>query len=187
MNPWETNSSRIILENAWFKMYQDQVTTPAGKPGTYTYMENLPFVLIVGVTEKGWTMIRQYRYPLKQVVTEFPAGSIETNETSLMAAQREFREETGFVAVRWTELGLLLEATSTNCSRGTLFLAEGLTDTKQHNRTEEGIDAMLLTSPVDIERQIMSGDIADAKTIAAYFRAKQHIEKQMISYGSMQK
>jgi len=40
-------------------------------------------------------MIRQYRYPLDEVIYELPAGLIEKNETSEMAAIREMKEETG--------------------------------------------------------------------------------------------
>ena len=41
-------------------------------------------------------MIRQYRYPLRKVLLEFPAGHIENDEDSGKTARRELLEETGY-------------------------------------------------------------------------------------------
>lgn len=44
-------------------------------------------------------MVHQYRYPLKQIILEFPGGSIDDDETPLDAAKRELAEETGFIGL----------------------------------------------------------------------------------------
>lgn len=41
-------------------------------------------------------LIRQYRYPLDDVIYELPAGLIDEGETPECAAVREMKEETGF-------------------------------------------------------------------------------------------
>lgn len=176
MNPWQTIGSEIILENAWFKVHRDDIVTPMGKPGQYTYMENKPFVLVVGIGKKGWILVRQYRYAVKQIMTEFPAGAIEKGETPLVAAKREFLEETGYAAARWTKLGTIFEQLSTNNCQGTVFLAQELADTREHKMREDGIDRVVLVNSAEIQSQIMNNKIVDAKTIAAYFRASQYME-----------
>ena len=50
-------------------------------------------------------LVEQFRHPVRQLRTEFPAGAVEDGETPLGAIQRELREETGFVARHWRLLG----------------------------------------------------------------------------------
>ena len=43
-------------------------------------------------------MEKQYRYPVQELCIEFPAGKTDKNESPLETAQRELKEETGFVS-----------------------------------------------------------------------------------------
>lgn len=43
-------------------------------------------------------LIRQYRPPARRELIEFPAGLVDPDETPAIAAARELREETGYVA-----------------------------------------------------------------------------------------
>ena len=38
-NPWTTNASRIVYENAWIRVREDQVVRPDGGPGIYGVIE----------------------------------------------------------------------------------------------------------------------------------------------------
>lgn len=49
----------------------------------------------------------QYRHPVGRAMLEFPAGKIDAGEPSLASAQRELREETGFVAGQWAFAGVM--------------------------------------------------------------------------------
>lgn len=123
-------------------------------------------------------MVRQFRYTIKQMMTEFPAGSIEGSEIPLAAARREFKDETGYEAARWTEVGELYESISTNRAKGLVYLAEELTDTKQYDMASDGIEGIVFIKDEEVESQIASGDITDSKTIAAYFKVKQLLESR---------
>jgi ADP-ribose pyrophosphatase len=178
MKSWRKLSSRIILENSWIKIRKDEVMLPSGKSGEYTYLENLPFVMIVGISKRGWIMVRQFRYTIQQITIEFPAGSIEGNETALAAAKRELKEETGYVAGKWTKAGVIHESLSTNKTHGTVYLAEELTETSENGMADEGIDKCLFLSEDEIVARIGTSEITDAKAIASFFLAKQMLQNR---------
>ena len=52
-------------------------------------------------------MERQFRYPVGQVMTEFPAGKLDPGEDPWLCAQRELQEETGYTARQWARAGVL--------------------------------------------------------------------------------
>lgn len=69
---------------------------------------------------------RQWRYPLNRSFLEFPAGKLEAGEDVLRTAQRELREETGYEAREWANLGEMHPVISYSTEVIHLFLARGL-------------------------------------------------------------
>ena len=99
-NPWITNASRLIYENPWIRVCEDQVTRPDGKPGIYgvVHFKNRA-VGVIPVEEDGsiW-LVGQHRYPLGQYSWEIPEGGCPEGESPEECAFRELQEETGLVA-----------------------------------------------------------------------------------------
>ncbi len=90
-------------------------------------------VAILALTDDRRVILtEQYRPPVERPVIELPAGlagdiPLQEDEPLVVAAQRELKEETGYVAKHWT---MLLEGTSSagmTDERVTIFLATGLT------------------------------------------------------------
>lgn len=77
---------------------------------------------VYAVTEDGEqiVLVRQYRYPINDVLYELPAGLIEPEETAEEAACREMREETGWKLDVYED--------GEPAFRNSFFLAQGLTD-----------------------------------------------------------
>ena len=75
----------------------NEMKLPGGKAATREYVKHVGAVAVVPVTEDGnVVMEKQYRYPARRVVTEIPAGKLDSpDEDRLKAAKRELREETG--------------------------------------------------------------------------------------------
>lgn len=167
-NPWKTLSSKIVHQTDALTLYEDSVIKPNGQPGTYTYFESRPFVLIVGFDGTHFIMIRQYRYPLKRVMTEFAGGSIEPNEDPLEAAKREFWEETGFTAKQWAKLG-----TTLNPNQATIFLAQELTSSGHNEMLADGIEKYVHLTPAELDAEIAGGDF-DCKMLAALLLFERH-------------
>lgn len=118
-------------------------------------------------------LVRQYRHPFGQEVTELPAGKLDGNEDPLECAQRELREETGYGARQWEKLTALY-ATPGFCNEVLhLFLAR---DPYMHGTgqaLEEG-EASLRVQRIPLKEavaMIERQEIVDGKTIAGILLA----------------
>ncbi len=106
-NPWTTLSSRVVWEDRFKRIWEDEALQPNGERSTYTYIEPVAdSVGIVAVSSSLSTfLVRQWRYPWKRNSWEIPAGHCEPGEDPLDAAMRELGEEAGLQAAKWTYLG----------------------------------------------------------------------------------
>src|SRR5208337_3190204 len=101
-NPWTTLSSRLVYENPWIRVREDQVLRPDGQPGIYGVVEfKNRAVGVLPVDDEGciW-LVGQHRYPLNSYSWEIPEGGSPQSETTEETARRELKEETGLSAGR---------------------------------------------------------------------------------------
>lgn len=77
-------------------------------------------------------LVEQYRVPLHRRCIELPAGLIgddEAGEDTLVAAQRELEEETGYSAAHWHDCGEFFSSPGMVSESFSLLVATGLTRT----------------------------------------------------------
>ncbi len=101
-NPWRTLSSRLVYENPWIRVREDQVLRPDGQPGIYGVVEFRNRAIgVLPVEDDGsvW-LVGQYRYPLDLYSWEIPEGGSPASESPEETALRELREEAGLTAAR---------------------------------------------------------------------------------------
>ncbi len=84
-------------------LYEDKVELPNGKEGNRIYIEHPGAAAVMPLTtDHKILMIRQFRYPIRQVIIEIPAGKKDdVHESGLDCVVRELEEETGYRAKRY--------------------------------------------------------------------------------------
>ena len=120
---------------------------------------------------------RQYRYAAKARLWELPAGRIDPGERPLAAAKRELLEETGYTAARWQPALRFWSSPGFLDEQMAVYLARGLRPGKARPEEDEIISKRFFPLPAAVQ-MIMSGKIADAKTIAGVLWLREHLSKR---------
>ena len=152
----------------------DRVRQPDGREATREYIRHQGAVVVIPILDNGELVFeRQFRYPLRRVFLEFPAGKIEADEDVLMTGQRELLEETGYTASDWRHLGVLHPCIGYSDERIEIFSARGLQRPPEGQRLDEGefVELLILSLDAALEA-VRHGEITDGKTIAALFWAE---------------
>ncbi len=163
-------SSKVVYQNKWMKVKEDQVEFQNGSQGIYGVVEKPDFALIIPYQDGQLHLVKQYRYPVKGSYWEFPQGSHESdpNIDVIELVKKELKEETGLVASTLQQLGHLFEAYGFSNQGFYIYLATDLVQEKQELEvTEVGMETKAITI-AEFEKMIQAGEIKDSPTIAAY-------------------
>lgn len=178
MSDWQTKASKIVYDNPWLTVYEDQVVMPSGREGIYGYVESKSdSVYIVPVDDHGNTyIIKQEHYTTKQSSWQCAAGRIN-GDTIETAAKRELLEETGLQANTITILSNVRIAVGMTCFRGVLCLARHLTKVTNELDPDEGIVVKKLPL-TEVKDMIFAGEIINTESIAAFLMALTYLSEK---------
>ena len=164
-------SSREIFNGVLLHVFSDEVLLPNGNHGVREYIKHLGAACVVPLTENGEVLMeRQFRYPLRRVLWEIPAGKLDSpREDPLNAARRELLEETGVSAKEMVYLGSFYPTCAYSDEVIHMYLATGLSfgDTSLDEDEFINVEKVPLKKLVE---EIMAGKIADGKTQAALLK-----------------
>ena len=165
-------SSEKIFDGRILHIRRDTVELPDGAQSTREVVDHPGGVCILALDDQNRVLlVSQFRYPYEKVLREIPAGKLEYGEDPREAAVRELREETGAVAGKFQSLGELYPSPGYCGEIIRMYLARDLTFGETHLDEDEFLD--LERVPFDqLTEQVLSGEIRDAKTIAAVLKAK---------------
>ena len=167
----KTLSSKTVYNGRIFDITYDEIELADGLKRHREIIHHPGGVVIFAQKEDGNVLlVKQYRYATKSLQIELPAGRLEKGEDPLLAAKRELREETGYIAQNWKSLGYIFTTFGICDEKLYLFEAKDLTFDCQNPDEGEIIDYFELPLN-EVRNLIKNGTINDAKTICAISRA----------------
>lgn len=158
--------SELVHQGSFLTVKLDTVRLPHGGQATREYVLHPGAVVVIGLLDDGRVLLeRQFRYPVGQVMTEFPAGKLDAGEQPLLCAQRELLEETGYSAREWAYAGPMHLAIGYSDEVIHVFFARGLTAGERHLDADEFLDVCSMT-PAELLEGVRTGQVTDAKTLS---------------------
>lgn len=150
----------------------DKALLPNGRVAAREVVVHPGGVAVLPLNDDGTvTVVRQYRYPFAQVLTEIPAGKLDAGEEPSAGALRELKEEIGAQVGELIELGTIYPSPGFCQEVLYLYLARDLTYGDCCPDEDEFLEVARV--PFDsLAEQVMSGEIRDGKTVAAVLKAK---------------
>jgi ADP-ribose pyrophosphatase len=157
-----------ILRGRFLHAFRDTVRLPNQNLSTREYVVHPGAVMVIPMlyTPGGLRLVmeRQYRYPVGQVMTEFPAGKLDPDEDPWLCAQRELQEETGYTARQWARAGVLHPVISYSTEVIEIWFAKELSLGERRLDTDEFLD-VFTASPAELMAACQQGRLTDAKTL----------------------
>lgn len=175
-----TVSSQVLVQGKLLTVRDDVVRLASGHLTGREYVEHPGAVVVVALTAEGEVILeRQFRYPLRQVFIELPAGKIDAGEPVLVTGQRELQEETGYSARHWHKLGVQHPCIGYSNEVIHVYLASGLV---AGNHARDADEAMTVFSWPwqQVMQAVEQGVITDSKTLSALLLAERYLRKHTL-------
>ena len=196
---WEEVSMEHIVQDEWIDFRRSTFRFPDGNQfgPYYTYSRRDYVVIVATDTEGKYLCVRQYRYGIKEVTTEFPAGGIErtdgrqygagkdrtVSEDALEAAKRELKEETGYESSKWKHLITVPSNATIADNYAHIFMASDCFQSSEQALDETEFLKVKKYSGEEIEQMIADGSFPQAVHIMAWLLAQKNSGTEEHKHG----
>jgi ADP-ribose pyrophosphatase len=167
----ETQATSLeVFKGKFLHARVDTVNLPDGTQATREYVVHPGAVMVIPMLQDAsgtWRVVleRQFRYPVGEVMIEFPAGKLDAGESVFSCARRELLEETGYSAGEWARAGKMHPVIAYSTEFIDVWFARGLTAGAQQLDAGEFLD-VFTASPQELLQWCREGQVTDAKTLA---------------------
>lgn len=173
MQPWTLLHQQHEGDYRIFDVHTHRLRSPRSGQTSEFYVIDAPnWVNVIPLTAQGEVVcVRQYRAGTHTVTLEIPGGMVDPGDDSMVAAgRRELREETGYGAERFIDMGDVHPNPALQSNRcGTVLAANAHVVGPPELDGSEEID--LTCIPLDdIPALILDGAISHALVVAGFYR-----------------
>jgi len=174
----KTISSEMIYEGRILNLRRDKVHVKDNQTSYREIVEHNGGVALAAVTPEGkMVMVRQYRKAAEKAILEVPAGKIEKDEDHRLTAERELKEETGYSTGKMEYITSFYSSIGYSTEVIYLYYATELTPGETDFDDNESIE-ILEYDLTELKEMVFSGEIEDAKTIAAILLVESIMERE---------
>ena len=167
LKPERTLATQQIYQGRAVNMRVDTVENAGGAETTREVVEHSDCVAVVVIDEQdNVLLVRQFRHAVGKFLLEIPAGGIDSGEEPVDTVCRELQEEIGYFPRRIERLAGFYTTPGYGTEYLHCFLATDLVSSRLIAEDSESIELLRVPSE-QIPLLIMSGEICDAKSIAA--------------------
>ena len=160
-------STRRLYAGKVLSLDLDEVEEPGDVHTTREVVRHAGSVAVVALQDDGRVvLVRQYRYPVDQLVWELPAGRVDPGESPETAAQRELQEEIGHRARQLSPLAFFYTTPGFCDEAMHVFRATGLEPAPAPGDEDERIEVRAFTL-AELGAMIEAGEIREGKTLVA--------------------
>ena len=172
-------SSEVVFEGAIWNVRRDRFVYGDNEIAR-EYIDHTGAVAVLVLDDDRVCLIKQYRHPIATREWELPAGLLDfEGETALAAAQRELAEEVDLVAADWAVLSDFHTSPGGNNEALRVYLARTVTAAAEvFTRTDEESDIETRWVPLDdvvdavLDRRLQNSILAVAALSAFASKAK---------------
>ena len=167
VKPEKTIASQQIYQGRAVNIRVDTVEKAGGRKTTREVVEHSDCIAVVALDEQDKVLlVRQFRHPVDRSLLEIPAGGIDPGEEPIDAVRRELQEEIGYFPREIDKLGGFYATPGYGTEYLHCFVATDLVPARLVAEDTEDIELVRISRD-DIPQLIASGEICDAKSIAA--------------------
>jgi len=168
----KTISRKTVFEGRILDVDVLEVELEDGRRSVREIVQHGVAVAIIPRLPDGrFVFIRQFRKAMERICFEVVAGNCDPGEPEAVSAARELKEETGYAAQSLEMLGPIFPSVGYCTERIDVYFAEISEQGSTAFDEDEHIETVIL-SETEMDEMIRTGQIADAKTLAAWMLYK---------------
>ena len=162
----KTLEEEYLYKGKIFKLKKDVVVLPDGKRAIREVVEHGGGCAVLCVKDDEVFLVKQFRYPYREVVLELPAGKIDSGESPEQTARRELEEEGGITAGRLEKIFEIYPSPGYTSEKIYIFRAYDIGTGIAHTDEDEFLTGNWYKLK-EIRQKIKRGEIKDSKTLVA--------------------